>query len=179
MGDVGEGAAVDQGGSALQRLDKIRLESIFQQRRHSAGCLQIMGGNGCTVIGIAHNNAAQARLQIGQGGGKAQYRHDLTGHRDIVAVIAGDAVCFAAQTDGNAAQDAVIHIHGTPPGNALRVDAEGVALMNVVVDHGGQEIVGCADGMEVAGEVEVNVLHGDDLCVAAAGRAAFYAEYRA
>ena len=137
VGNVGEGAAVDQGGRALQRLGKIRLERVLQQRRHSTGCLQIMGGDRCAVIGIAHNNAAQARLQIGQGGGKAQDRHDLTGHRDVIAVMAGNAVCFAAQTDGNAAQGAVIHIHGTPPGNALRVDAEGIALMNVVIDHGG------------------------------------------
>jgi hypothetical protein len=46
----------------------------------------------------------------------------------------------------------------------------------VVVDQRGQQIVGGADGMEIAGEVEVDVLHGHDLGVAAAGSAAFDAE---
>ena len=36
--------------------------------------------------------------------------------------------------------------------------------------------MGGADGVEVAGEVQVNVFHGHDLGVAAAGRAAFYPE---
>ncbi|MPN17470.1 hypothetical protein SDC9_164823 [bioreactor metagenome] len=49
----------------------------------------------------------------------------------------------------------------------------------MVVQHGGQQVVGCADGVKIAGEVEVNVLHGDNLGVAAAGRAALNAEHRA
>ncbi len=32
------------------------------------------------------------------------------------------------------------------------VDAQGVALLDVVVQHGGQQVIGCADGVEVAGE---------------------------
>ena len=42
-----------------------------------------------------------------------------------------------------------------------------------------QQVVGRADGVEVAGEVQVDVLHGDDLRVAAAGGAALDAEHRA
>ena len=55
----------------------------------------------------------------------------------------------------------------------------GVALIDAVVHHGGQQVVGCADGMQVAGEVQVDVLHGHHLGVAAAGRAALYAEHGA
>ena len=39
-----------------------------------------------------------------------------------------------------------------------------------------EQIVGDTNGVEVAGEVEVDVLHGHDLGVAAAGRAALDAE---
>ena len=51
-------------------------------------------------------------------------------------------------------------------------------MVDVVVDEGGEEVVGQTDGAEVAGEVQVDVLHGHHLCVAAAGGAALHAEDR-
>ena len=48
----------------------------------------------------------------------------------------------------------------------------------MVVDHCRQQIVGGADGMEVACEVEVNVLHGHHLGVATTCRPALDAETR-
>ncbi len=56
------------------------------------------------------------------------------------------------------------------------VETEGVAPIDVVVDQRREQVVRAGDGVEVAGEVEVDVLHGDDLGVAAAGRAALDAE---
>ena len=49
----------------------------------------------------------------------------------------------------------------------------------MVVKHGCEQVVRRADGMEVTREVQVDVLHGDDLGVAAAGSAALHAENRA
>ena len=49
----------------------------------------------------------------------------------------------------------------------------------MVVEKSGQQVVGSADGVEVAGEVQVDILHGDDLSVAAAGSAALDAEHGA
>ena len=49
----------------------------------------------------------------------------------------------------------------------------------MVVEHGGEQVVRRADGVKVAGEVQVDVLHRHDLRVAAAGRAALASEYRA
>src|SRR3546814_14745532 len=47
---------------------------------------------------------------------------------------------------------------------------------DVVVDQGRQQVVRRGDGVEVAGEVEVDVLHRHHLGVAAAGGAALHAE---
>ena len=58
------------------------------------------------------------------------------------------------------------------------VDAERVAPVDVVVDHRGEQVVGGGDRGEVAGEVEVDVLHRDDLRIAAAGRPALHPEAR-
>ena len=49
----------------------------------------------------------------------------------------------------------------------------------MVVHHGRQQIVGRSNGVEVAGEVQVDLLHGQHLRIAAARSAALHAEYRA
>ena len=74
---------------------------------------------------------------------------------------------------------AVVHVHAPLPGDALDVDAQGVTLLDVIVQHGGQQVIGRTDGMEVASEVEVDILHRNDLGVAAASGAPLHAEYRA
>ena len=74
------------------------------------------------------------------------------------------------------AQLAVVHVDGALPGDGLGIDVELVALLDVVVEHGREQVVGSTDGMEVAGEVQVDVLHRHDLGIAAAGSSALDAE---
>ena len=85
---------------------------------------------------------------------------------------------FAEAAD-DVAQLAVVHIDRAPPADALRVDVERVAVVDVVVDERGEEVVGRADGVEIAGKVQVDVFHRQHLRVAAASRAAFHAKDRA
>ena len=75
------------------------------------------------------------------------------------------------------AQLTVVHIDNALPGDALNVDAELVALLNMVVEHGCQQVVGGTDGMEVAGKVQVDVLHGDDLGPTATGGTTLHAKH--
>ena len=91
----------------------------------------------------------------------------------------GIAVGDAAERADDLAQRAVVHVEDAAPGDAARVDAERVAPVDVVVDQRRQQIVRRGDGVEVAGEMEVDVLHRHDLRIAAAGRAALHAEARA
>ena len=53
-----------------------------------------------------------------------------------------------------------------------------VTPIDMVVDHCGKKIVGNADGMEIAGKVQIDVFHRHDLGIAAAGGAAFHAKAR-
>jgi hypothetical protein len=57
-----------------------------------------------------------------------------------------------------------------------RSSISSVAPVDVVVDHRRQQVVGRGDGVKIAGEMEVHVLHRHDLRIAAAGRAALHAE---
>ena len=179
MGDVGEGTAVDEGGGMLQRLDQVGLQGVLQQGGHGALGLQVVGGDRLAVIGVGHDHPAQACLQVADVRGQAEHGHDLAGHGDVKAVLPGHALHLAAQAVHNVAQLPVIHIHGALPGNLLDVDAQLVALLDVVVQHRGQQVVGSADGMEVAGKVQIDVLHGDHLGIAAASSAALDAEHGA
>ena len=74
------------------------------------------------------------------------------------------------------AERPVVHVDGAAPTDAPGVDVELVAPIDMVVDHCREQIVGGADGVEVAGEMQVDVLHRHDLRVAAAGRAALHPE---
>ena len=84
----------------------------------------------------------------------------------------------APPSDDDLAQRAVVHVHHALPGDAAHVDAERVALMDVVVDQRRQQVVRRRDGVEVAGEMQVDVLHRHHLGIAAAGGAALDAEAR-
>src|SRR6185295_5469608 len=122
------------------------------------------------------HDPAEPGAQVDQGSGQRQGRHDLGGRGDVEAGLPGHPVRPAAQPDDDVAQRAVVDVEHPPPGDVVRVDTELVALVDVVVDHRGQQVVGRRDGVHVAGQVQVERLHGDNLAVPAAGRAALDAE---
>ena len=176
MGDVGERAAVNQSGGVLEGLHQVGLDGVLEQGGHSADGLEVGRGDGLAVIGVGDDNAGQAGLEVVDVGGEAEDGHDLGGHGDLEAVLARNALRLAAQAINDVAELTVVHVNRTLPGDGLGVDVEGVALLDMVVEHGSQQVVGSTDGVEVAGEVEVDVLHGDNLSVAAAGSAALDAK---
>ena len=179
MCDVGEGAAVDKGGVVLEGLDEVGRDGVLEQGRHGTLSLEVMGRDGLAVVGVGDHDAAQALLEVHEVGREAEDGHDLGGHGDVETVLARHAVGDAAEAVDDLAQLAVVHVHRTLPYDAARVDAQLVALLDVVVEHGREQVVGVLDGVEVAREVQVDVFHRDDLGIAAAGRTALDAEDRA
>ena len=172
MGNIGKGAAVDKGGGPLQRLDEIGLDGILQERSHGPFCLQIVSCDRIPVIGVGDDDPGESGLQIHQVGSETQHRHDFTGNRDIKAVFPGNTLGLPAEAVNDVAELTIVHVDSTLPGDLLRINPEGIALLNMVIKHSGQKIVGCADGMEIAGEVEIDVFHGNDLSISAAGSTA-------
>ena len=179
VGDIGEGAAVYKGRSALQGLHQIRLDRVLEQRGHRALRLEITCGDGLFVKGIADDDTRQARLEIADRFGKAEDRQDLGRDGDIVAVLTRCAVAPAAQTVGHKTQLAVVHIHTALPRDTSGVDVQAVALIDMVIEHGGKQVVCRADGVHIAREMQIDVLHRDDLRPAASGSAALDAEHGA
>ncbi len=176
VGDVGERAAVDQRRVVLQRLHEVRLDGVAQQYGHRAVGLQIGGRDGLSLAGVGYDDPPQPLLQFPQRLGETEDGHHLGGHGDIVAGLAWHGVVRAAQPDDYVPQRPVVHVDHPLPDDPPRIDAQGVAVLDVVIQHRGQEVVGHLDGVEVAGELEIDVLHRRHLGVTAAGGAPLHAE---
>src|SRR5256885_1111840 len=87
---------------------------------------------------------------------------------------------MSARPHDDIAQNPGADVQHSAPRDAVQVDRKlAQVVVDVVVDHRGQQVVGRGHGVEVAGQVEVEALHGHDLAVAATRGAAFDAERRA
>ena len=178
MRDVGERAAMHEGRIVLQRLHEIGLHGVLEQHRHGAVGLEVASIDRRLVAAVGDDDVAQPLLQVLEVVGEAKDRHHLRRHRDVEAGLTRIAVGDAAQRADDLAQRPVVHVHDAAPDDAARVDAEFVAPIDVVVDQGRKQIVGSGDRVEVTGEMQVHVLHRDDLRIAAAGSTTLDAEVR-
>ena len=179
VGNIGKRPAVDEGGGMLQRLYQIGLDGVFQQGSHGSLSLELSRRHRIARPAVPHHNGGEPFFKIGQTVCQTQDGHDLRGHCDVKAVLPRHAVHPSSQAVHHLAQLAIVHVYTALPGNPPGVDVQGVALLNMVVQHGGQQIIGRPNGVHVAGEMKIDILHGDDLSPSAAGGAAFDPKNRA
>ena len=177
MGDVAERAAVDEGRSALERLEQVGLERVPQEDGHRARDLEVLGRDRGAVLARREHDPAEPGPEVREVAREGEDRHDLGCDRDHELGLARVAVLLAAQADHDLAQRAVADVQDARPQHPVGVDAQGVAMVEVVVDERRGEVVRRADRVDVAREVEVEVLHRDDLAVSTAGRAALDPEH--
>jgi hypothetical protein len=180
VGDVAEGAGVDQGRAALGRLHQVGEEGVAEERGHGGGGAHVAGGDGGARRRGADDHAGEALLQVLVALGEGDDGHDLAGGGDVEAVLAGDAVGAAAEAEDHVAEGPIVHVEGAAPGDAARVErallAERDAEVAGVVGHRREEVVGGGDGVDVAGEVEVDVVGRDQRRLPAARAPALHAE---
>src|SRR5688572_25832306 len=153
--DVAEGASMDQSGRVLQGLHEVGLYSLFHDDRHDACGLEVFGCHGVSVGVVTYHNPPEAAAHIVKRGGEREDRHRLRGRRDVKAGLARDAVGVGAQPHDYIPQGSIVYVHHPSPGNALQLEVEGVALVEVVVDHGGELVVCLGDRVDVTGEVQI------------------------
>ena len=178
MGDVAERPAVDERRPPLERLDEIGVDRVLQEQGQGAVGPQVPRPHGPLVGREPDHDAREALLQIFERGGERHDRHDLRARDDDEPLLARGTGVQAPEPDDDVAQGPVVHVDGAGPRDAARVEAEAVAVVEVGVEHRGEEVVRARDGMEVAREVQIDVLHRDHLRVAAAARASLHAEHR-
>ena len=166
------------GRRAFQRLHQVGVNGVFEQSGHSAVSAQVACVHRFTGIGICHQNIAQPFFQVFPVVRQAQNGHNFAGHRNDEPIFPGNPVNFAAQAHNDVPQRPVVHIHTPFNQNAALINPQRIALVHVVIQHGTQQVIRRRNGVHVAGEVEVDVLHGHHLGIPAASGPAFHTEHR-
>ena len=142
LGDVGKGPAMNKGGRAFERLHQVRMDGVAQQHLHGAHRLDLRGPHRFALVGEGDHHAAHALAQVAVVPGQAEDGHDLGGGRDVEPVAARHAVLDAAQADDDVAQGPVVQVNHPAQDNPARVNAQLVAVLEVVVHHRRQQVVG-------------------------------------
>jgi hypothetical protein len=178
MRDVAEGAGVDQHRLALQRLDEVGADRVAHDDGHRSRGLEILRGDRLPVPVLRNDDAAEPRAEVLEIRREREDRHHLGGRRDHEASLARDAVHLSAEADDAVAELPVVDVERPRPRDRRGVDVERVPVVDRRVERSGEQVVRRRDRVEVAVEVEVDLLHRNDLRVAAAGSAALDAEHR-
>ena len=92
-------------------------------------------------------------------------------------ILTGNAIDLAAKTYDDISECAVVHVKTALEKDSARVDAQSIALLHMVVEHGAAKVVRRGNRVHIACKVKVDVLHREYLSVAAACSAALDAEY--
>ena len=179
MGDVAERPGMDQYGCVLERLQEVGLDGVAHDHGHGAGRLELLRRHGLPRRCVAHDDATHSLPHVAQRPGQGEHGHHLGGRGDVEPGLAGDAVLLGPEAAHHLAQRAVVDVEDALPRDAVRVDPERVLGVEVVVHHGGQEVVGGRHCVQVPGQMEVEVLERDHLAVATARRPALDPEGRA
>ena len=129
--------------------------------------------------GVADDDPPEPGPQVRQRRGQRERGHHLGGGGDVEPGLPGDAVGLREPSPITMLRSARSLTSSTRRQvMSCRSRPSCVALVQVVVDHRGQQVVRGGDRVHVAGQVQVQHLHRDDLAVAAARGAALDAERR-
>ena len=170
VGDVRERPTVDERRHAFECLHQVRVHRVAQQSEHGAGDVELVGGDWLFVAGKAHERPVESLSQIILGLGETEDRHDFGRGGDVESGFARNTLEGPAEADDDVSQRAIVHVDDPSPKRPSGVHAERVSKMNVVVERCREKIVRRGDGVEVAGEVQVDALHRIHLAQTAAGR---------
>ena len=197
VGDIGEGTRVDERQLAFESLHDGGVQGVLHEHGHSSGNPEVFERDGRARFGRADHHPTDPfteiteRRRVALAVRQRQDGHEFRGDRDVVSGLPGPTVQAPAQAYHDVPKGPIVHIHDPPPQDSIWVDGqsfqalicqllvgEPTLVVPPSVDGGRHEIVSCRDGMDIAGEVEIEFLHGNDLGVPAPGRSTLDPEGR-
>ena len=129
----------------------------------------------CSVVVFADDDIRNTLFQFRNRTSKADDRHDFACDGNAKAISPWHSVHSAAESD-DAAQFAVVEIDVPLPRNRAGIYFEFVAVMNVIIDQSRNQIVCYGNRMDIAGKVQIDFFHRNNLRPSATARTTLYAE---
>ncbi len=176
--DVRERAGVHERRRALEGLHQGRLDRLAQEDGHRAGGLQVLRGDRVSAPVVPDDHPAEALTQVVRIGRETEHGHHLARRGDVEPRRPRHAVLRSAEPDLDLAQRTIVDVDDAAPGDRLRIEVVRVVEQQRRVDHRGEQVVRRRHRVEVARQVQVEVLRRHDLAPATARRAALDAEHR-
>ena len=133
MRNVGKRAAVNKRRSSTKRLHKVGVDCVFQQSGKCTLCVQLTGGDWRPVEREANSDRSESPFQICSICRKTQNSHDLGRGRDSKPCLGRHSIRRSTKSGDYFSQGPVIDVHATLPGDPPWVNAELIALMDVVI----------------------------------------------
>ena len=92
VGDVGEGAAVHDGGRVFSGLHEVGLNGIFKEHHDGACHAEVFHGERLSLVGVAEEYVLDAPAQVVLIGCEAEDSHEFGGGGDVEASLRGKPV---------------------------------------------------------------------------------------
>ena len=197
MGDVGERPGVDERRLTFEGLHQGRVQRVPHQDSDRPGHPDILERYRLPALGGPDDDPTATIAQVLECRGEAvpvgqgEDGHELAGHGDVVSGLPGATVGRAAQAYDHVAERAVVDVDDPSPTQLVGVDVEagqpdlcelvvGEASLVIPpgVDRRRYQVVRHGDGVDVTGEMEVELVHRHHLAVPATGGATLDAECR-
>ena len=176
--NIGKRTAVHKCRSVFEGLHKVRIKRIFEQHSDGASHAEVVYSERLILKSITEQNLANTAAQILEIGSKAHYRHYFRRWSDVESALRRHTIHPFAESGHHIAQRAVVHVEHTLPKHLLESEPCVAVLIDIVVEQRRDHIVSRCDGMEVASEVQIDVLHRQHLAISATCCATLHAEAR-
>lgn len=108
----------------LQCLHQVWLNGVLHQYCESTANTDVVCCNGVTLLACRHDHRTKTLPHILQAGCKSQNSHTLASNSDIVAGDALMTLLSRGLADGDLAQETVVHVNDTVPGDGLGVNVK-------------------------------------------------------
>ena len=169
---------MNHGGSAFQCLHQVWFDGVFQQDEDGACSTQVLHGEGRAIVFVSQQNGINAIAQVFQAGAQTQDRHDFRRWRNVESSFRWNSVCRTTHAAIDHTQTAIVHVHYPAPQNSLQAIGCALIVVVVVIEQCSDGVVGRSNGVEITGEVQVDVFHGKHLGISAPCSSAFHPETR-
>ena len=177
MSNVGKRTAMNKCRCSLCCLNQIWLQSIEKESNDTATYTHILYGKWLVILGDAQEDIIDTATKIFDACCETHDSHNLRSRSDIETCLCLDAILIA-DTGDDAAETTVVYVHHAAPENLLQLESLCLVLETVVVQEGSNHVVGLCNGMEIASEMEINLIHRQNLGVTATCSTTLHAEAR-